>query len=155
MSFGYFGRETQNARNRESACIATPPSIQIYFCQQVWGISPGVHQCKANGYVWRAHCRIPVAIDYHAPQAQPCLPDVEICIGLMLVADLVRACVCGAHPNLSVLPRIIQLPCLIAEPRARIYFTTRSLGLSRFVLDFLRCGAVHTGEVKALAIFWN
>lgn len=30
---------------------------------------------------------------YHAPQAQPCLSYVEICIGLILVADL--ACVWG------------------------------------------------------------
>lgn len=31
---------------------------------------------------------------YHAPQAQPCLSYVEICIGLMLVADLAWVCVC-------------------------------------------------------------
>lgn len=37
---------------------------------------------------------MPQSRGYHAPQAQPCLSYVEICIGLMLVADLVRACVC-------------------------------------------------------------
>lgn len=45
-------------------------------------------------YVERAQCRSPVAMGYHAPQAQPCLSYVEICIGVILVADLVRACVC-------------------------------------------------------------
>lgn len=60
---------------------------------------------------------------YHATQAQPCLPYVEICIGLILVADLawVRVCVCGATSNLSLLPQIIQLPCAITEHGGNIF----------------------------------
>lgn len=141
--FGCSGVERQWTHKSHSAYMAIAPATHIYFSQQVWGISPGAHQCNARGY---AHCRSLWL--YHAPQAQPCLPDEEICIGSMLAGDLF----CGAHPNLSVLPRIIQLPCTTAESGARIYFTSRARGLSRFTLIFLRCGAVQASGIKALAI---
>lgn len=134
MSFGYFGREQTQASQVE-ICIygymATPPFTQIYFRQKSVGNQPSRPSMQGQG-IRRAHTAA-VPWLYHAPQAQPCLPDVEICIGLMLVADLAR--VCGASSNLSVLPRIIQLPCAITEQGARIYFITRALGLSRLDLD--------------------
>lgn len=68
----------------------------------------------------------------------------EFVIGLMLPAGLLCVCVCGAHPNLYVLPRIIQLPCTNAGSGARIYFISRALGLSRFTSICCRCGAIQT-----------
>lgn len=134
MSFGYFGRGQTQASQGE-ICIygymATPPFTQIYFRQKSVGNQPSRPSMQGQG-IRRAHTAA-VPWLYHAPQAQPCLSDVEICTGLMLVADL--ACVCGANSNLPVLPRIIQLPCAITGHGAGIYFLTRALGLSRFDLD--------------------
>lgn len=86
----------------------TPFLTQRYFRLEVWGLTPGVHQCKAKGYKAYARCRSPwLYIPSRPWLSQPCLPYVGICIGLMLADDLV---VCGARPSLCVLPRIIQLP---------------------------------------------
>lgn len=95
VTSGYFGRGHTDASQVE-ICIyeymATPPFTQKYFRQKSVGNQPSRPSMQGQG-IRRAHTAALPWL-YHAPQAQPCLSYVEICIGLMLVADLAWVCVC-------------------------------------------------------------
>lgn len=89
-------------------------SAQVCTSMQCQGDTQSGHTAAVRGYT------------YHAPQAQPCLPDEEICIGSMLAADLF---VWGASKS-------VRFASNHSVAMHEYIFISRALGLSRFPLDF-------------------